>query len=104
MSPESGSNTGQWSVYLLWCDRQVIYTGIAKDPIERLRQHQAGAPHGAKFTRRFKQLELVYHTPVGNRSEATKIELMIKRLPPRVKQQIIANQPNLTALQAIAGG
>ena len=92
-----------WSVYLLLCDHKVIYTGIAKDPVERLRQHREGAPHGAKFTRRFKQLELAYHIQVGDRSAASKIELMIKRLPPKVKRQIIAIEPDWSALQAIAG-
>ena len=94
----------QWSVYLLLCDQRVVYTGIANDLVERLSQHRAGPPHGAKFTRRFKQLELVYQTRAGNRSEATKIELMIKRLAPAVKHQIIATQPDLAALKVIAEG
>jgi putative endonuclease len=93
MAPETAPKIGPWSVYLLLCDQKVLYTGIAKDPVARLKQHRTGAPHGAKFTRRFKQLELVFHTPIGDRSEATKIELMIKALPVTRKRQIIQQQP-----------
>ncbi|MFC3193149.1 GIY-YIG nuclease family protein [Marinicella sediminis] len=87
-----------WSVYLLLCDRKVIYTGIAKDPQLRLSQHQQGAPLGAKFTRRFKNIELVYHTIAGDRSAASKIEYLIKKLPAKTKHQIIKQQPDCETL------
>lgn len=98
MSQPNSVNPDQWFVYLLLCDQQVIYTGIAKDPEQRLKQHQAGAPHGAKFTRRFSELKLVYQVAVEDRSSALKLELSLKKRPARIKQQIIALQPDLEQL------
>lgn len=39
----------EWYVYVLMNDAQTAYTGIAKDVMARLGQHNAG--RGARFTR-----------------------------------------------------
>jgi|SRR5690554_4186370 len=91
----------RYSVYLLNCDNRCFYTGIAVDPQQRLEQHRSGKPPGAKFTRGFKNLELVFHVPVGNRSEAQTIEHFLKKMPKKSKQSIINSQPTLIELKAI---
>jgi putative endonuclease len=98
MSQPNSAKPDQWFVYLLLCDHKVIYTGIAKDPEQRLKQHQAGAPHGAKFTRRFSLLELVYQVKVGGRSQASQFEYLIKKMPVKSKRTIINTQPDLQQL------
>ncbi len=90
-----------YHLYVLLCDQQVLYTGIAIDPIARLKQHQAGHPHGAKFTRRFKQLEIVYQVKVGSRAAAQSLEIKLKKLKPTAKRQIISKQYNLDQLTSV---
>ncbi len=85
-------------LYILWCDRTVEYTGIAIDPAARLAQHQQGHPHGAKFTRRFKQLEIVYQVKAGNRSTAQSLEIKLKKLNTDKKNNIIKSQYTLAQL------
>lgn len=87
-----------YHLYVLRCDQHILYTGIALDPEARLLQHQQGPPHGAKFTRRFKQLELLYQVKIGNRSEAQSVELAFKKLPRKEKMAVVAAQLNRTKL------
>lgn len=83
-----------WSVYLVLCDGQAIYTGITTDVARRLRQHRGELVGGAKFTQRAETIELLYHTAVGNRSLATKAERRLKKLSHQQKRAIA--QKNLS--------
>lgn len=87
-----------YHLYLLLCDQQILYTGIAIDPQQRLKQHQQGHPHGAKFTRRFKQLEIVYQVKVGTRAAALSLEIKIKKLNVAEKNDLIRLQYKLPQL------
>ena len=91
----------QYHLYLLLCDDSILYTGIAIDPLERLKQHQNGHPHGAKFTRRFKRLELVYYVKTGGRSMAQKLEYHFKKCTRKKKMEIIKKNPSLEKLKAM---
>jgi putative endonuclease len=86
------TDSDEFHLYIILCDQKILYTGIAIDPKNRLKQHQNGHPLGAKFTRRFKQLELIYQVKVGNRSLAQSLECKIKRLNKAKKQLIIERQ------------
>jgi nucleoid DNA-binding protein/predicted GIY-YIG superfamily endonuclease len=68
-----------WFVYLLECADGSLYTGTTVDIAARLSTHLSGK--GARYTRSHKPLRLLASAPVGNRSEALKAELAIKRLP-----------------------
>lgn len=87
-----------YHLYILLCDDHVLYTGIAQDPEARLIQHQSNKPPGAKFTRRFNKLELVYQVEVGSRSKAQSLEYQIKKLSRVQKHQIINKQASLVEL------
>lgn len=100
MNPANNEST--FSLYLLLCDSNIIYTGIAIDPISRLEEHRQGHPKGAKFTRRFSTLELVYQVDVGSRAKAQSLEHQIKKLNRIQKTNIIEQQPNLTQLLLMA--
>jgi len=67
-----------WYLYLIRCGDGTIYTGISPDPEKRLKKHTSG--RGAKYTSTRLPLELIFVMPVGTRSEATKLELKVKRL------------------------
>ena len=87
-----------YHLYILLCDHKILYTGIAIDPQQRLKQHQQGQPYGAKFTRRFTQLELVYQVKVGSRAAAQSLEIKIKKLNSSTKKNIIRLQHPLPQL------
>ena len=79
-----------WFVYILECADSSLYTGIARDPCARLRQHNAGK--GAKYTRSRLPLMLVYRESLRSRGDALRREAEIKRLSRREKQQLIASE------------
>ncbi len=95
------TDKSNYHLYILLCDKKILYTGIAIDPELRLKQHQQGHPYGAKFTRRFKHLEIVYQVKIGNRSAAQSLEIKLKKLNRKAKQQIIEKQLKLTQLEQI---
>ena len=89
------SEDSHWFVYILECDRKYFYTGITTDIQRRMKEHGKGPPHGAKFTRGVRLLDLVYSVTVDSRSLASKIEYRIKQLPRIEKAEIISSQFSL---------
>ena len=69
-----------WSVYLIRCGDGSLYTGIATDVERRFGEHVSQGPKAAKYLRGRLPLEIVYRREIGNRSEASKEELRIKRM------------------------
>lgn len=91
-----------WHLYILDCDGR-YYTGIALDPARRLEEHRAGKPHGARFTRGARRIELVYCVRLGDRSLALRAEARIRKLRRDRKTAIVRDQPPRDALlQAVA--
>lgn len=93
------SDDQDYQLYVLLCDEHVLYTGIAIDPHARLKQHQSGHPHGAKFTRRFDQLEIIYQVKVGTRATAQSLEIKFKKLNRQQKLMLIKKQPSFDELK-----
>ncbi|MGB6228923.1 MAG: GIY-YIG nuclease family protein [Litorimonas sp.] len=67
-----------WTVYMLRCADDTLYTGIARDAAARLAAHNAG--RGAKYTRARRPVRIVWTEPAPCRSTASKREYAIKRL------------------------
>lgn len=65
-------------VYVLLCEGGHYYTGIAKDVASRFRTHLSG--RGAKYTRSFKPLKIIYKEQCPDRSTAQIREAEIKKL------------------------
>jgi putative endonuclease len=76
--------SGTWWVYMIECRGGKIYTGIAKDPEARYRQHRSG--QGAAFTRINPPVELLAKRPCGSRSDALKEEQALRRLTGKEKR------------------
>lgn len=68
-----------YSVYLLACAGDKLYTGIAIDVSKRFEMHILGK--GAKFTKANPPSEILFKHEVGNLSDALKMEYRIKQLP-----------------------
>lgn len=66
-------------VYILLCRGGSLYTGIAKDPEKRFREHLNG--NGGAYTRSHKPLRIVYTEPMCSKSAALTREAEIKRWP-----------------------
>lgn len=77
----------EWSVYVLRCGDGSLYTGIAKDVLARVRQHQAG--EGAAYTRSHRPVQLIYQESRLTRSQALVREVQVKRLPRPAKEKLI---------------
>jgi|JI10StandDraft_1071094.scaffolds.fasta_scaffold12412_7 putative endonuclease len=67
-----------WTVYILCCADDTLYTGITNDLPNRLAAHESGK--GAKYLRGRTPFSLVYTETHPGKSEALKRELKIKGL------------------------
>lgn len=76
-----------WFLYMIRCKGGLLYTGITTDVTRRFKQHESGK--GAKFLRGKGPLSLVFKHPAGNRSEASKLEAVVKKWAKADKEQVI---------------
>ncbi len=67
-----------------------MYAGVALDVDRRLEEHREGK-RGAKYLRGRAPLELVLKRELGDRSLALKVELRIKKLSRKAKENLIVN-------------
>lgn len=85
----------EWFLYLVRTDGGALYTGISTDVERRFAEHQAGAPKGARALRGKGPLELVFHSPVGDRSRASRLEWRIKQWPRSRKEALVRGEISL---------
>ena len=87
-SPQ-GNNT--YYIYILLCDNNILYTGIATDYKRRLEEHLKidGSKKGAKFTKSHKPEKIVALWKTKTRSDALKLEIRIKQLEKSDKELLI---------------
>lgn len=78
-----------WFVYILECENGRLYTGITTDLGRRYREHATG--RGAAFTRMNKPRRILAFTSCANRSEASRLEARIKKLPAADKRVLGAS-------------
>lgn len=78
-----------WSVYMIRCADQSLYTGVSTDVARRFQEHSSGSPKSAKYLRGRGPLKLVYHCEVGTRSEALSEERRLKGLSKAQKELLI---------------
>ncbi|HHT35810.1 MAG: GIY-YIG nuclease family protein [Candidatus Wallacebacter cryptica] len=76
-----------YSVYILECENDKLYTGITTDVERRFREHLSG--RGAKFTRMHRPIQIVYCQEFEDRSSALKAEAEIKKLNKAAKLKLI---------------
>lgn len=88
----------RWFVYMVRTASGALYTGITTDVPRRFAEHQAGAPKGARSLRGKGPLELVYYSPAGDRSRASRLEWHIKQWPKQRKEALVLGTLSLDAL------
>lgn len=77
----------KWHLYILQCENDKLYTGIAKDVEKRFNDHLKGR---ARFTRYNKPIKILYTETLRSQGDAMKRELQVKRLPKKKKLELVA--------------
>jgi putative endonuclease len=77
-----------WTVYIILCSDDSLYTGIATDVQRRFRQH--ALQKGAKYFRRCLPEAIVYAESGHSRASASRREAAIKKMPRQAKLLLIA--------------
>ncbi len=77
-------------IYILRCERNFLYTGIAKDFNKRYEEHLSGK--GAKYTRTNKPISIEAVWKSSGRSEASKVEYYIKSKSKKIKESFIMSR------------
>lgn len=80
-----------WSVYIILCTDDSLYTGITTDVSRRFAQHSN--QKGAKYFRGRQPKQLLYIETGHNRSSAGKREIAIKKLNRLEKLKLVASPP-----------
>lgn len=71
-------SSGAWTVYILRCADDTLYTGITNNLAQRLEKHDAGT--GAKYTKGRGPFALVFSETHATKSDVLKREIQIKKL------------------------
>jgi len=78
-------------VYIVACSDSTLYTGIAKDVQERVKEHNS-SKKGAKYTKARRPVTLCYVEEYVDRSSASKREYAIKQLSRKEKLKLISKK------------
>ncbi|BBN82095.1 UPF0213 protein [Pseudoalteromonas sp. A25] len=84
-----------WFIYIVETRFGHWYTGITTDVAARFAAHKAGK--GAKNLKGKGPLRLVFSYSVGNKSQASKLEWHIKKLPKAKKVQLVQSEGQLSS-------
>ncbi len=79
-----------WFLYLIRCADNSLYTGITIDLDRRFAEHQSQGKKCAKYLRGKAPLELVFTTEVGTKSDASRLELRLKKCSKATKEKLVA--------------
>lgn len=90
-----------WTVYILRCADNSLYTGITTDVARRISEHNSGV-RGASYTRARRPVELAFSFKASNRSQASRAEAWIKAKDRKTKESII--QRNTAVPEALQSG
>ena len=77
-----------WTVYILECSDNTLYTGISQNVNQRIAAHENGK--GAKYTKTRGPFKLVYTEQKETKGEALKREREIKNFPRKEKLKLIS--------------
>jgi putative endonuclease len=86
----------RWFVYVARCSDGTLYVGIARDVAARIAAHDAGK--GARYTRGRGPLQVVATRRCASMSNALRVELALKRLSRRRKEEVTGSARELAAV------
>ena len=80
-----------WTIYILRCADNSLYTGIAIDLENRIDEHNHCNKLGSKYIRPRRPAKLVYQETSDSRSSASRREAEIKKLSKAKKEILICS-------------
>lgn len=86
-----------FSLYIVRCSDNTLYTGIAADVGKRMSEHES-SPRGSKYLRGKGPLRLEFAEEVGDRAIASMLEYRVKRLRRTRKEALISGHESLCDL------
>jgi len=86
-----------FSLYIVRCSDDTLYTGIAADVGKRIAEHESG-PRGAKYLKGKGPLRLEFSEKVGDRAVASTLEYRVKQLSRVRKEALISGRESLRDL------
>jgi uncharacterized protein YcaQ/predicted GIY-YIG superfamily endonuclease len=107
-APAPAKDADRWSIYMLRCGDDSLYTGITTDVDRRLAEHRGQKGRGARYLRGRGPLKVVLTGVVSSHSLALKLERRIKTLTRREKERLVAShhgmQEMIGRLQDLGAG
>ncbi|ROR97989.1 putative endonuclease [Sinobacterium caligoides] len=95
VTPPAPGSAADWTVYIIRCSDQSLYTGISTDAERRFDEHHEThlrqGNKGAKYFYGRAPVTIVYREQHSSRSAASKREAAIKKLSRSKKLQLIAS-------------
>ena len=83
-------SSDDWFVYIVRCADSTLYTGIAKDVVKRVEDHNNNNASAAKYPRARRPVRLVYQETCCSHSHAARREYEIKQLSRPQKEALFA--------------
>lgn len=87
-----------WSLYMLRCSDNSIYTGISNNVARRVMVHFSGAQKSSKYVKAKKPLKLIFTAELGSHSFVSQLESKVKKLPKKKKESIATGELSLREL------
>jgi len=84
-------STSPYTLYILRCSDNTLYTGISLDVEKRVLQHNT-TDKGAKYTRYRRPVLLVYQEGCIDKSSALKREISIKKMTRQKKEALLCEK------------
>ena len=75
-------------VYIVRCSDGTFYTGVTRNIVRRIQQHNGELRGGAKYTRSRRLVVLVYIKPCLDLGSALRLERAIKKLSHAAKARL----------------
>ena len=91
-----------WSIYIIRCGDNSLYTGISNNVAKRFAVHQSGNNQSAKYTRTRHPLQLVFTAEIGTKSAASRAEYYTKKLPKKTKELLVMRITSLSELGIVS--
>lgn len=76
-----------WWVYVMLCERNILYVGISPDPLRRFLHHQLGK---SRFSKMRRPLELLACLAIGPHCDAARQEYWLKHQTRAMKLEWVA--------------
>lgn len=83
----------RFSVYVVVCADDSLYVGLSNDVVARVAAHNDG--RGARYTRSRSPVRLRWRWDCATSEDARRLEGLLKRLPRRRRQQVIAGDASV---------